>query len=49
MISKGQCALLALLIEEHHTLFKQLYSESAILPKSHFLIHYPEQLANILG
>ena len=43
-ISKGQCSLLALLVEEHHTLFKELHSESAILPKSHFMIHYPEQI-----
>ena len=44
VVSEGQCASLALLIKEHHSLFKQLYSESAILPKSHFLIHYPEQI-----
>ena len=41
MVSEKQCGIL---IEEHHTSFKQLYSQSAILPKSHFLIHYPEQI-----
>lgn len=31
VISKGQCFLLSLLIEEHHTLFKELYSSESPL------------------
>ena len=32
VITKGQGAILQLLIEEHHTAFKTLYSESSIIP-----------------
>lgn len=44
IIPKGYCAVLKLLIEEHHSLFKLLYSSSMIIPKFHFLVHYPDQI-----
>lgn len=43
VVIKGQGAILRLLIEEHHSNFKDLYSES-IIPKFHFMVHYPGQL-----
>ena len=33
---------LSVLIEEHHTHFKLLYPDRNLLPKHHFLLHYPE-------
>ena len=44
IIPKGYCAVLKLLIEEHHSLFKLLYSSSMLTPKFHFLVHYPDQI-----
>jgi hypothetical protein len=39
--SCNQAAGLAVLIEEHHTGFKRLYPNCSIIPKMHYLIHYP--------
>ena len=44
VISKGQCSVLKNLIEEHHSMFKQLYKACSLMPKAHFMIHYPEQI-----
>ena len=35
---------LRVLIEEHHTLFRRLYPEASILPKMHYMLHYPSQI-----
>ena len=45
VVPKGYCSVLRLLIDEHHSLFSELHSNSAITPKFHFLIHYPDQIA----
>ena len=45
VIPEWYCSALWLLIDEHHSLFSELYSNSAITPKFHFLIHYPDQIA----
>ena len=37
-------AYLITLIEEHHTMFKDVYPHASITPKMHFLVHYPEQI-----
>ena len=42
--SADLCAILKLSIEEHHKLFVRLYTESALIPKFHFLLHYPMQI-----
>lgn len=47
VIAKGQCSTLKLLIEEHHISFTNLYGESCITPKFHFMIHYPEQILSL--
>ena len=44
VVPKGYCAVLKLLIAEHHSLFKSLHSSSMITPKFHFLVHYPDQI-----
>ena len=33
---------LTILIDEHHRTWKELYPTSNIIPKMHYLIHYPE-------
>lgn len=35
------------LIEEHHRLFKDLYPQNNLIPKYHFMIHYPESICQI--
>ena len=35
---------LRLLIEEHHTNLKALYPDLSIIPKMHFMVHYPCQI-----
>lgn len=37
-------AYLSVLIEEHHSLFKEVYPDLPVLPKHHFMTHYPEQI-----
>ena len=40
-ISEDEVAELGVLIHQHHTLFAQLYGNSSVLPKHHFMIHMP--------
>jgi hypothetical protein len=42
--SYNQASCLAVLIEEHHTEFKRLYPNCSIIPKMHYLIHYPRTM-----
>lgn len=43
-LSEDSAAYLEVLIEEHHSQFKILYSDASIIPKMHFMIHYPQQI-----
>lgn len=47
MLSQGMCVYLKHLIVEHHKLFKMLYPQKNLLPKHHFLIHYPRCIQKI--
>ena len=40
-ISEDEVGELTVLIQEHHVKFVQLYSNSSIIPKHHFMIHMP--------
>ena len=40
----NQAAYLALVIEEHHNEFRALYPNCSIIPKMHYLIHYPRTM-----
>lgn len=40
-INRGLCSYLAQLIADHHEHFKKLYPTKRLLPKHHFLTHYP--------
>ena len=47
MLSQGLCVSLKHLIVEHHKLFKLLFPQKKLLPKHHFLIHYPRCIQKI--
>ena len=46
-LSQGLCVYLKHLIVEHHKLFKEVYPQKRLLPKHHFLIHYPRCIQKI--
>ena len=46
-VTEGMTVFLKHLIEEHHRLFTILYPESTLIPKHHFMIHYPECIRQI--
>ncbi len=35
---------LEILIEEHHTLFTRIYPQLSVIPKMHYMVHYPRQI-----
>ena len=41
MLSKGITIFFKYLIAEHHRLFKHLYPNKRLIPKHHFMVHYP--------
>ena len=47
VIPSSTCATLKSLIIEHHTLCCLLYGNDQVIPKMHFLTHYPEQMMAI--
>lgn len=47
VLSEGMTVYLKHLIFDHHQLFKQLFPEINLLPKHHFMIHYPRCIRQI--
>lgn len=47
VLSEGMTVYLKHLITDHHWLFKQLFPEINLLPKRHFMIHYPCSIRHI--
>ena len=47
VLPSSTCATLKNLIIEHHTLYCSLYGNDQVIPKMHFLTHYPEQMMAI--
>lgn len=43
-ISLDTVDYMRVLIEEHHVLFRTLYPDASILPKMHYMVHYPSQV-----
>lgn len=43
-ISPDTATYLGILIEEHHSKFKLLYPHKTIIPKMHYMTHYPSQV-----
>ena len=41
------CGFLRVLICEHHQQFIDCYSEEAMIPKFHYLLHYPDQITQV--
>lgn len=46
-LTKGITIFLKHLIAEHHRLFKQLYPSKRLIPKHHFMVHYPTCILKI--
>ncbi|XP_023812750.1 uncharacterized protein LOC111947676 [Oryzias latipes] len=46
-ITEGMTVYLKHLISEHHKLFKELYPSKNLLPKHHFMVHYPRCIRKI--
>lgn len=47
-IKSDDIALLRVLIEDHHKLFKLLYPDASIIPKLHYMIHIPDEITRFL-
>ena len=47
VVSKDLCVVLQVIVEEHHTLFKEVYPNETITPKMHYMCHYPEFMLNL--
>lgn len=47
VITDGMTVCLKHLIVEHHTLFKDLYPHRKLIPKHHFMTHYPRSIRKI--
>ena len=47
MCTPDTVAYLRVLIEEKLYMFKKLYPDENIIPKQHYLIHYPSQIENL--
>lgn len=47
VITEGMTVCLKHLIIDHHKLFKELYPHQNLIPKQHFLIHYPSAIRKI--
>ncbi|XP_039860163.1 uncharacterized protein LOC120716658 [Simochromis diagramma] len=46
-ITEGMTVYLKHLIIEHHRLFKELYPSNNLIPKHHFMVHYPRCIRKI--
>nr|XP_055051346.1 uncharacterized protein LOC129437202 isoform X1 [Misgurnus anguillicaudatus] len=47
VLTEGMTFYLKHLIAEHHQLFKNLFPERNLLPKHHFMLHYPRSIREI--
>ena len=43
-VTADTAAYLRVMIEEHHTIFHKLYPDISIIPKMHYMVHYPSQM-----
>lgn len=44
LVTRNQLGYLQVIINDHHESFKLLYPEASIIPKMHYLIHFPTQI-----
>ncbi|KAK0138637.1 hypothetical protein N1851_024825 [Merluccius polli] len=47
VVTNGMTYFLKHLIKDHHKLFKSLFSEKRLIPKHHFMLHYPRCIRKI--
>ncbi len=47
IVTNGMTYYLKHLIKDHHKLFKSLFSEKRLIPKHHFMLHYPRCIRKI--
>ena len=45
VISASMIAYLKEMIHDHQTTFLEIYPSSPIIPKMHYMVHYPEWMA----
>lgn len=45
-VTANMADFLSYLVEEHHSLFKELFPEKPLLPKHHFMIHYGAKISS---
>ena len=46
-LTSESVAHLKILIDDHHQAFKRLYPTSPIIPKMHYIVHYPELILRL--
>ena len=46
-VTQSMIAHLKLYIEDHHSLFKKLFPDRNLIPKHHFLVHYPQLIQEV--
>ena len=46
VLTADYVAYLDILIEEHHLDFVKLYPTKSVIPKMHFMVHFPQQILN---
>ena len=49
VFTRDNAAYLSLLIEEQLELFVKLFPTTRLIPKQHYMVHYAQQIVNILG
>ena len=42
VVSDDIAAHLHLLIQDHHEAYRDIYPETPLLPKQHYMVHYPD-------
>lgn len=44
VLSPDLAEYLAALIEDHHSMFQRRYPSATIIPKVHYMVHFPSQI-----
>ena len=47
IVSEDSIGVLESLIEEHHETFLTLYPGRSVIPKMHYMVHYPSQMLRL--
>ena len=42
VVSNDMAAHLNLLIRDHHEAYREIYPDKPLLPKQHYMVHYPD-------